>query len=148
MHFSVQSERYVGYEAEKSQARKLTAAMAIPTPKSTPARTRFEPPSPNAKVKPATTIETSERPRAIVVVNACIKTLTAFSQGDAPVAWANAAVAKIRDKENVIDAGRSQRETNLLRRNFFIAGEFLSDNAGQARIGIRRQSLAELCVAG
>ena len=87
--------------------------MAIPTPKSTPARTRFEPPSPNAKVKPATTIETSESPRAIVVVNACIKTLTAFSQGDAPVAWANAAVAKTRDKENAIDAGRSQRETNL-----------------------------------
>ena len=53
-----------------------------------------------------------------------------------------------------MDAGRSQpaktgqRETNLLRRNFFIAGEFLSDDAGQARIGIRRQSLAELSVAG
>lgn len=73
-------------EPGKSQARKLTAAMAMPTPNNTPARTRFEPPSPNAKVKPATTMETSERPRAIVVVNACIKTLTAFSQGDAPVA--------------------------------------------------------------
>jgi len=34
----------------KSQARKLTAAMAMPTPKRTPARTRFEPPSPNANV--------------------------------------------------------------------------------------------------
>src|SRR5439155_11335891 len=49
----------------KSQARKLTAAMAMPTPKSTPARTRFEPPSPKAKVRPATTMETSDRPRAI-----------------------------------------------------------------------------------
>ena len=32
--------------------------MAMPTPKSTPARTRFEPPSPNAKVRPETTIAT------------------------------------------------------------------------------------------
>src|ERR1700689_1513102 len=148
MRFSVRSERGLCHEPGKSQARKLTAAMAMPTPKSTPARTRFEPPSPNAKVKPATTIETSERPRAIVVVNACIKPLPAFSQGDAPVAWANAAVAKTSDKENAMDAGRSQRETNLLRRSFFIAGEFLSDDAGQAHIWIRRQSLAELCVAG
>jgi hypothetical protein len=35
-----------------------------------------------------------------------------------------------------------------LRKNFFIASEFLSDDASQTRIGIRRQSLAELCVAG
>ena len=136
MRFSIRSERYVVYEAGKSQARKLTAAMAMPTPNRTPAMILFEPPSPKANVSPATTIETSERPRAIVVVNACIKTLTAFSQGDAPVAWANAAVAKISDKENATDAGRSQRETNLLRSNFFIAGEFLSDDAGQPRIGI------------
>ena len=69
---------------------KFTAAMAIPTPKSTPARTRFEPPSPNAKVNPDTTIATRERPRAIVLVNAVIKTLTAFSQGELPVACAKA----------------------------------------------------------
>lgn len=69
-----------------SQAMKLTAAMAIPTPNSTPARIRFDPPSPKAKVKPATTMDTSERPRAIVVVNACINTLTAFSQGEPPCA--------------------------------------------------------------
>ena len=56
----------------------------MPTPKSTPARTRFEPPSPKAKVSPATTIATSERPRAMVLVNACCKTLTAFSQGELP----------------------------------------------------------------
>jgi predicted dithiol-disulfide oxidoreductase (DUF899 family) len=36
---------------------------------------RFEPPSPNAKVRPATTIATSESPRAIVLVNACCRTL-------------------------------------------------------------------------
>src|ERR1039458_5329131 len=57
---------------------KFTAAMAMPTPKSTPARTRFEPPSPNAKVNPDTTIATRERPRAIVLVNAVIKTLMGF----------------------------------------------------------------------
>jgi hypothetical protein len=60
--------------------------MAMPTPKRTPARTRFDPPSPKAKVNPATTIETSDNPRAMVVVNACIKTLTAFSHGEPPVA--------------------------------------------------------------
>jgi len=69
---------------------KFTAAMAMPTPKSTPARTRFEPPSPKAKVNPDTTIATRERPRAIVLVNAVIKTLTAFSQGELPVACAKA----------------------------------------------------------
>src|SRR5258706_7629651 len=110
----------------KSHERKLTAAMAIPTPKSTPASTRFEPPSPKAKVRPATTMETSDRPRAIVVVNACIRTLTAFSQGDPPAAWANAADARISEQENVTNAGRIHRETKLFRRIFFIGGEFLS----------------------
>src|SRR6267154_3033175 len=75
----------------KSQARKLTAAMAIPTPKSTPASTRFEPPSPKAKVRPETTIATKERPRAMVLGNACCRTLTAFSHGEAP--WAKAGAA-------------------------------------------------------
>src|SRR5437867_10938344 len=78
----------------KSQAMKFTAAMAMPTPKRTPARTRFEPPSPKAKVKPASTIATRERPRAMVLVNACMRTFTAFSQGE-PVC-ANAGVARIR----------------------------------------------------
>ena len=32
------------------------------------------------------TIATRERPRAMVLVNACIKTFTAFSQGEPPVA--------------------------------------------------------------
>src|SRR5277367_248281 len=76
----------------KSQVRKLTAAIAMPTPKSTPASTRFEPPSPNAKVRPATTMATSERPRAMVLVKAVIKTLTAFSQGEFP--WAKAGAAR------------------------------------------------------
>ncbi|MGC0779496.1 MAG: hypothetical protein WCD68_20050 [Candidatus Acidiferrum sp.] len=68
--------------------------MAMPTPKSTPARTRFEPPSPKAKVRPATTIATSERPRAMVLVKAVWSTLTAFSHGEVP--WANAGEASRR----------------------------------------------------
>src|ERR1700683_5438015 len=79
-------------EPGKSHARKFTAAMAIPTPKRTPASTRFEPPSPKAKVRPATTIATSERPRAMVLVKAVIKTLTAFSQGE--FRWAKAGAAR------------------------------------------------------
>src|SRR5438309_4946804 len=78
----------------KSQDRKFTAAMAIPAPKSTPASTRFEAPSPKAKVSPATTIATKDSPRAIVLVNACCRTLTAFSQGDWPLTCANAADAR------------------------------------------------------
>src|SRR5580700_10625209 len=74
----------------KSQAMKFTAAIAIPTPKRTPARTRFEPPSPNAKVRPDTTIATRESPRAIVLVKACWRTPTAFSHGELPVACAKA----------------------------------------------------------
>src|SRR5580700_9003848 len=69
--------------------------MAMPTPNSTPASTRFEPPSPKAKVRPATTMATSERPRAIVLVKAVIKTLTAFSQGELPCANAGAAKSKV-----------------------------------------------------
>ena len=68
--FSVRSASMARKNQGKSQARKLTAAMAMPTPNRTPAMIFFEPPSPKAKVNPATTMETSERPRAMVVVNA------------------------------------------------------------------------------
>src|ERR1700677_4848678 len=74
-----------------SQARKFTAAIAMPTPKSTPASTRFDPPSPKANVKPETTIATRESPRAIVLVNAVCRTFTAFSQGEFACAKAGAA---------------------------------------------------------
>src|SRR4030081_1932072 len=76
----------------KSQARKFTEAMAMPTPKSTPASTRFEPPSPKAKVNPETTMATSDSPRAMVLVKACCKTPTAFSHGE--FACANAGAAR------------------------------------------------------
>src|SRR5438132_4029984 len=85
----------------KSQAMKLTAATAMPTPKRTPASTRFEPPSPKAKVRPDTTIATNERPRAIVLVNACWRTLTAFSQGEAP--WAKAGADHSRHRAAAIN---------------------------------------------
>src|SRR6266436_4408915 len=86
----------------KSQAMKLTAAIAIPTPKRTPARTRFEPPSPNAKVRPDTTMATRERPRALVLVKACWRTPTAFSHGDVPVACAKAGTARKKQSPAVI----------------------------------------------
>src|SRR6202050_817454 len=106
----------------KSHDRKFTAAMAIPTPKSTPASTRFEPPSPKANVRPATTMATSERPRAMVLVKAVIRTLTAFSQGEAPCA--NAGAAKSNVKPRVTRGERSQQLRTYLRRNSFI-GEIL-----------------------
>src|ERR1700723_1754594 len=100
------------------QARKFTAAIAMPTPKRTPASTRFEPPSPKAKVRPATTIATSERPRAMVLVNAVIKTLTAFSQGEAPCANAGAAKSSVKLKATRGERTRALR--TYLRRNSFI----------------------------
>src|SRR2546429_8014112 len=83
----------------KSHAMKLTAAMAMPTPKRTPARTRFEPPSPKAKVRPETTIATRDNPRAMVLVKACCRTLTAFSQGE--FAWANAGAESARPMSDI-----------------------------------------------
>jgi hypothetical protein len=46
-----------------------------------------------ANVRPDTTIATSESPRAMVLVNACCSTLTAFSHGELPVC-ANAGAAR------------------------------------------------------
>src|ERR1700681_4187769 len=106
----------------KNHARKFTAATAMPTPNSTPASTRFEPPSPKANVRPATTMATSERPRAMVLVKAVIRTLTAFSQGEAPCA--NAGAAKSNVKPRVTRGERSQQLRTYLRRNSFI-GEIL-----------------------
>jgi hypothetical protein len=91
----------------------------------------------------------------MVVVNACIRTFTAFSHDELPEVWANAAEARISEQEQVTNAGRSQGTTNLFRRNFFIAGDFLSDDASWARTGIQRQAPAGLfatvvcdCAAG
>ena len=79
----------------------------MPTPNRTPASTRFEPPSPKANVRPATTIATSESPRAMVLVKAVIKTLTAFSQGELP---------PLREgrsrKEKADGSGRKEARTN------------------------------------
>jgi hypothetical protein len=44
-----------------------------------------------AKVNPDTTMATRDNPRAMVLVKACCKTLTAFSQGE--FVWANAGAA-------------------------------------------------------
>src|ERR1700730_3153037 len=98
--------------------------MAIPTPKSTPASTRFEPPSPKAKVRPATTMATSERPRAMVLVKAVIKTLTAFSQGELPCA--NAGAARSSMKPRVTRGERNQELRRYFERNRFMFGLSLS----------------------
>src|SRR5713101_5979553 len=103
----------------KSHDRKFTAAIAIPTPKSTPASTRFEPPSPKAKVRPATTMATSERPRAMVLVKACWRTLTAFSHGEVPV-WPKAGAARNRATTVVIrNRKRNIDERKPLQRDVF-----------------------------
>ena len=113
----------------KSQDRKFAAAMAIPTPKSTLASTRFEAPSPKAKVSPATTIATRDSPRAIVLVNACCRRLTAFSQGDWPPTCANAA--------------EDQRRISLGRLSSLPASSFQMMRAGH-RIGIQGQLSPDL----
>src|SRR6266568_3043918 len=103
----------------KSHDRKFTAAMAIPTPKSTPASTRFEPPSPKAKVRPATTMATSERPRAMVLVKACCSTLTAFSHGEVPV-WPKAGAARNKATRAVVgNRKRNVDERKRLQRDMF-----------------------------
>src|SRR5882762_11816952 len=102
-----------------SYERKFTAAIAIPTPKSTPASTRFEPPSPKAKVRPATTIATRERPRAMVLVKACCSTLTAFSHGEVPV-WPKAGAARNRATTAVVrNRKRNVDERKPLQRDMF-----------------------------
>src|ERR1700730_12004704 len=93
--------------------------MAMPTPKSTPARTRFDPPSPKAKVSPETTIATSESPRAMVLVKASWSTFTAFSQGEFP--WAKAGAARTTTKMAAIETQRDARRNRwTYRTNLFI----------------------------
>src|SRR5690242_11917389 len=108
-------------EPGNNQARKLTAAIAMPTPNNTPARTRFEPPSPKAKVRPDTTMATRESPRAIVLVNACCKTFTAFSHGELPVVCAKAGAASIRPKIRLRNWRASRENDMVRRRNRFMA---------------------------
>ena len=92
----------------KSQDRKFTAAMAIPAPKSTPADTRFGPGHDNRN---------QGHPPSNRARTRC-RTLTPFSQGDWPFTCANAADAR--------------SGTDFFRKAFFLAGEFLSDDASRA----------------
>jgi len=70
----------------------------------------------NAKVRPDTTIATKERPRAIVLVNACCRTLTAFSQGEAP--WPKAGAANNRPRAVTVNC----RNAFLNRRDWLQRG--------------------------
>src|SRR5579864_2046629 len=72
------------YDPGKSQERKLTAAIAMPMPKTIPANMRLFPPSPKANIKPPTTMATRLRPFAIGPVKAFCSCCTAFSQGLPP----------------------------------------------------------------
>src|SRR5215469_5694739 len=99
----------------KSHAMKLTAAMAMPTPKRTPASTRFEPPSPKANVRPDTRMATKERPRAMVLVNAACSTLTAFSHGELPDTCAKPGTVRTSPA-----AGTSSSLSTFLNRKAFV----------------------------
>src|SRR5438105_644997 len=62
-----------------SQLMKLTAPMAMPTPKTMPAMRRLEPPSPKAKEMPPTTMAIRLRALEMVLVKLSFNTVTAFS---------------------------------------------------------------------
>jgi len=74
-----------------------------------------------AKVRPDTTMATSDRPRAIVLVNACWRTLTAFSHGELLVVCAKAGAASIKQKIMLRNRGASRENEMVLRRNRFMA---------------------------
>jgi len=69
---------------------------------------------PKAKVNPETTMATRESPRAIVLVKACCRTLTAFSHGE--LACANAGAAS---KREIITVDTVRDCVRVLRSNLF-----------------------------
>src|SRR5260221_12705212 len=72
------------------------------------------------KVRPATTMATSERPRAMVLVKACCSTLTAFSHGEVPV-WPKAEAARNRaTKPCVKNRKRTDDEWKRLQQDMFM----------------------------
>src|SRR5260370_15100895 len=82
------------------------------------------------------------QPRAIVLVNAFCRTLTAFSQGDWPLTCANAPDARIRDVENATEADRSQRETDFFGRLSSLPASSFQMTRAVHRIGIRKGNLS------
>src|SRR5258708_4476167 len=72
------------------------------------------------KVRPATTMATSERPRAMVLVKACCSTLTAFSHGEVPV-WPKAGAARNRATKPVVkNRKRTADEWKRLQQDMFM----------------------------
>jgi hypothetical protein len=71
-----------------------------------------------AKVRPDTTIATSDNPRAMVLVKAVSRTLTAFSHGELPCARADPANTRVRPI--AITRWRCHEGTRSLRRNRLI----------------------------
>jgi hypothetical protein len=74
----------------------------------------------NAKVSPATTMATRERPRAMVLVKAVSRTLTAFSQGELPVPCPNVGAARRSVNARVARADCSERLCTSLQNHFLI----------------------------
>jgi hypothetical protein len=72
----------------------------------------------NAKVSPETTIATSDSPRAMVLVKACCKTFTAFSQGEFACAKAGAASTSANAAAAAVRVTR--RSLRAKRKSFFM----------------------------
>jgi hypothetical protein len=92
----------------------------MPRPNTIPAKVRFPPPSPKAKVSPPTTMATRPNPFAIGPVNDVCKTFTAFSQGELPWPKAGAATkrpiaAAIRKREWIAKSQIRMRESIFTR---------------------------------
>ena len=128
----------------KSHDRKFPAAMATPTPKSTPPSTRFEPPSPKAKVSPGHDNRNQGQPPC----NRARKRLLQDAHGVLPRELAthctNAADARIRDGENATEADRSQRETDFFGRLSSLPASSFQDDASRAPHRDSRATLAGL----
>jgi hypothetical protein len=87
----------------KSQFMKVTAPIAMPTPKRIPANMRLWPPeSSKAQTRPPTTIATRLNPRAMVVVIEVCRAFTACSHGDC----AKAGIATNKSDAAVGDSAR------------------------------------------
>src|SRR5947208_11915611 len=90
--------------------------MATPTPKSTPPSTRFEPPSPKAKVSPGHDNRNQGQPPC----NRARKRLLQDAHGVLPrelaTHWTNGADAGVRDGESATEDDRTQPEEDFFGR--------------------------------
>ena len=88
-----------------------------------------------AKVNPETTMATKERPRAMVVVKACCRTLAAFSQGEF-------ACARAADTRNRVMKRANSGRTKIPRRN---RENFADTSSSRIEIWSETRRLAAAC---